>query len=150
MPESTVVTMAMRRVARSLRRNADTMFLPTINAAALAGELPGTIYPGTPEAYYTNHRRRRGQDDTRMDVEATPARPTAGGPATAGQQPVRRPRRNPPVTTRTGDTCYTDLIGENELPKYEASIEANGTLYEANSVLGLARASTRHQRLKQI
>jgi cob(I)alamin adenosyltransferase len=62
----------------------------------------------------------------------------------------RRPRRNPPVTTRTGDAGYTDLIGERGLPKYEQRVEANGTLDEANSVLGLARASTRHQRLKQI
>jgi len=36
------------------------------------------------------------------------------------------------------------------LPKYEQRVEVNGTLDEANSVLGLARASTRHQRLKQI
>jgi len=71
------------------------------------------------------------------------------GAAGAKTRP-RRPRRNPPVTTRTGDTGYTDLITDRDLPKYEQRVEVNGTLDEANSVLGLARASTRHQRLKQI
>jgi cob(I)alamin adenosyltransferase len=73
-----------------------------------------------------------------------------GGHGQAGRTPGRRVRRNPPVTTRTGDSGYTDLIGEHDLPKYEARVEANGTLDEANSVLGMARASTRHARLKQI
>lgn len=79
------------------------------------------------------------------DGERAAARSTANAPAAP-----RRPRRNPPVTTRTGDTGYTDLIGEHDLPKYDARVEANGTLDEANSVLGLARASTRHLRLRQI
>lgn len=79
-----------------------------------------------------------------MDDEA------GGGQPPVGRARLPRVRRNPPVTTRTGDTGYTDLIGEHDLPKYEARVEANGTLDEANSMLGLARASTRHARLKQI
>lgn len=75
-----------------------------------------------------------------------------GPESAAGEAATRskRPRKNPPVTTRTGDTGFTDLIGERDLPKYEARVSTNGTLDEANSFLGLARANTRHQRIKSI
>ena len=44
------------------------------------------------------------------------------------------------VTTRTGDDGYTDLLGNRRVPKYHRRPEAFGTIDEATSALGLARA----------
>lgn len=47
---------------------------------------------------------------------------------------------NAKVTTRTGDSGYTGLLGDTRVPKWDPRIEAGGTLDEATSALGLARA----------
>jgi cob(I)alamin adenosyltransferase len=52
------------------------------------------------------------------------------------------------VTTRTGDEGYTDLLGNRRVPKYHRRPEAFGTIDEATSALGLARAHARRQSLK--
>lgn len=44
------------------------------------------------------------------------------------------------VTTKTGDEGYTDLLGSGRVPKYHRRPEAYGTIDEATSALGLARA----------
>lgn len=44
------------------------------------------------------------------------------------------------VTTGTGDEGYTDLLGPVRVPKYHRRPEAYGTVDEATSALGLARA----------
>jgi len=44
------------------------------------------------------------------------------------------------VTTATGDEGYTDLLGPVRVPKYHRRPEAYGTVDEATSALGLARA----------
>jgi cob(I)alamin adenosyltransferase len=44
------------------------------------------------------------------------------------------------VTTKTGDDGYTDLLGSARVPKYHPRPEAYGTVDEATSALGLARA----------
>jgi cob(I)alamin adenosyltransferase len=44
------------------------------------------------------------------------------------------------VTTGTGDEGYTDLLGPQRVPKYHRRPEAYGTVDEATSALGLARA----------
>lgn len=54
------------------------------------------------------------------------------------------------VTTGTGDTGYTGLLGEQRVPKYDPRPETFGTVDEATSALGLARALTRDQRAKEI
>jgi cob(I)alamin adenosyltransferase len=46
------------------------------------------------------------------------------------------------VTTGTGDSGYTSLLGEQRVPKYDERPEAFGTVDEATSALGLARALT--------
>lgn len=53
------------------------------------------------------------------------------------------------VTTRTGDQGYTSLLGAERVPKYAPRPEAFGTLDEASSALGLARALTPDAELKQ-
>ena len=45
------------------------------------------------------------------------------------------------VTTGTGDTGYTGLLGEQRVPKYDPRPETFGTVDEATSALGLARAA---------
>jgi cob(I)alamin adenosyltransferase len=46
------------------------------------------------------------------------------------------------VTTRTGDDGYTSLLGSGRVPKYHRRPEAYGTIDEATSAIGLARAHT--------
>lgn len=52
------------------------------------------------------------------------------------------------VTTKTGDEGYTDLLGAGRVPKYHRRPEAYGTVDEATSALGLARAHTPQRDLK--
>jgi cob(I)alamin adenosyltransferase len=54
------------------------------------------------------------------------------------------------VTTGTGDAGYTSLLGEQRVPKYDARPETFGTVDEATSALGLARATTRDARAREI
>jgi cob(I)alamin adenosyltransferase len=54
------------------------------------------------------------------------------------------------VTTGTGDAGYTSLLGEHRVPKYDARPETFGTVDEATSALGLARATTEDARAREI
>lgn len=54
------------------------------------------------------------------------------------------------VTTGTGDTGYTGLLGEERVPKYDPRPDTFGTVDEATSALGLARAMTKDQKVKDI
>ncbi|NWG14986.1 MAG: cob(I)yrinic acid a,c-diamide adenosyltransferase [Acidobacteria bacterium] len=50
------------------------------------------------------------------------------------------------VYTATGDDGYTGLLGNERVPKYDPRPEAYGTLDEATSVMGLARATLNSER----
>lgn len=52
--------------------------------------------------------------------------------------------------TRTGDDGYTSLLGAGRVPKYAPQPEAFGTLDELNSALGLARATARAERSREL
>lgn len=54
------------------------------------------------------------------------------------------------VTTGTGDTGYTGLLGDQRVPKYDPRPDTFGTVDEATSALGLARAATSDPRVKEI
>lgn len=54
------------------------------------------------------------------------------------------------VTTGTGDTGYTGLLGEQRVPKYDPRPDTFGTVDEATSALGLARAVAQDQSVKAI
>ena len=54
------------------------------------------------------------------------------------------------VTTGTGDAGYTGLLGDERVPKYDPRPDTFGTVDEATSALGLARAMTQHQQVKDI
>ncbi len=54
------------------------------------------------------------------------------------------------VTTGTGDTGYTGLLGEQRVPKYDPRPDTFGTVDEATSALGVARAIAQEQRVKDI
>lgn len=49
-----------------------------------------------------------------------------------------------------GDEGYTDLLGPERVPKYDLRPETCGTLDEASSALGLARALSSVERTKEI
>lgn len=52
--------------------------------------------------------------------------------------------------SKKGDTGETSLLGGQRVPKYDARPDTYGTLDEASSVLGVARAMTKHQKTKDI
>ncbi len=54
------------------------------------------------------------------------------------------------VTTGTGDSGYTGLLGEARVPKYDPRPDTFGTVDEATSALGLARAAAQDQKVKDI
>ena len=54
------------------------------------------------------------------------------------------------VTTGTGDTGYTGLLGDERVPKYDPRPDTFGTVDEATSALGLARAMTDDAHVKEI
>jgi cob(I)alamin adenosyltransferase len=51
--------------------------------------------------------------------------------------------------TRKGDTGYTDLLGDR-VPKYHSRPETYGSIDEATSFLGIARATATTERTKEI
>lgn len=52
-------------------------------------------------------------------------------------------------TTKKGDNGYTGILGPGRVPKYDLRIEAVGSLDEASSAIGLARAKAQGE-LKNI
>src|SRR2546428_9764341 len=54
------------------------------------------------------------------------------------------------VTTRSGDDGYTGLLGAGRVPKYHPRPEALGTVDEATSALGLARAQSPTPRVREV
>ena len=54
------------------------------------------------------------------------------------------------VTTGTGDTGYTGLLGDERVAKYDPRPDTFGTVDEATSALGLARAMAQDQNVKDI
>jgi cob(I)alamin adenosyltransferase len=54
------------------------------------------------------------------------------------------------VTTGSGDTGYTGLLGPDRVAKYDSRIEALGHLDEATSQLGVARASLNDERARAL
>ncbi len=54
------------------------------------------------------------------------------------------------ISTKKGDSGYTSTLSGERVPKYHIVTEAAGTLDEAGSLLGLARAASREKRIKRI
>ncbi|HKT37341.1 MAG TPA: cob(I)yrinic acid a,c-diamide adenosyltransferase [Ktedonobacterales bacterium] len=54
------------------------------------------------------------------------------------------------VTTGTGDTGYTGLLGNQRVPKYDPRPDTFGTVDEATSALGLARATTQDETARDV
>lgn len=52
--------------------------------------------------------------------------------------------------SKKGDQGETSLLGGQRIPKYDLRPETYGTLDEASSVLGVARAMTNHEKIRDI
>src|SRR6478672_10881172 len=50
----------------------------------------------------------------------------------------------------TGDEGYTDLLGPERVAKYDLRPETYGTIDEASSALGLARALSTQERVREV
>ncbi len=55
-----------------------------------------------------------------------------------------------PISTKKGDKGFTGLLGGRRVPKYHLKPETYGTLDELNSFLGMARATSRDQKVRKI
>jgi cob(I)alamin adenosyltransferase len=55
-----------------------------------------------------------------------------------------------PISTKKGDRGFTGLLGGRRVPKYHLKPETYGTLDELNSFLGMARATSRDQKVRKI
>jgi cob(I)alamin adenosyltransferase len=55
-----------------------------------------------------------------------------------------------PITTKKGDKGFTGLLGGRRVPKYHLKPETYGTLDELNSFLGMARATSKDQKVRKI
>ncbi len=64
--------------------------------------------------------------------------------------PTKGSSREARVTTRTGDDGFTSLLGPQRVPKYSPRPSAFGTLDEASSTLGLARALSKDQMVRDV
>jgi cob(I)alamin adenosyltransferase len=53
------------------------------------------------------------------------------------------------ISTKKGDMGFTSTINGERVPKFDLVVEATGVIDEANSFLGLARATTRTKRIKR-
>src|SRR5690348_4942051 len=62
---------------------------------------------------------------------------------------IGKRRRMAKVTTGTGDTGYTGLLGDTRVPKYDPRPDTFGTVDEATSALGLARATTHDEKARE-
>jgi cob(I)alamin adenosyltransferase len=54
------------------------------------------------------------------------------------------------ISTKKGDMGFTSTLSGERVPKFDLVVEATGAIDEANSFLGLARASTKTKRIKRI
>ncbi len=54
------------------------------------------------------------------------------------------------VTTGTGDDGYTGLLGDQRVPKFDPRPDTFGTVDEATSALGLARALTQDAHAREV
>jgi len=54
------------------------------------------------------------------------------------------------VTTGTGDTGYTGLLGNQRVPKCDPRPDTFGTVDEATSALGMARATTQDETAREV
>ncbi len=54
-----------------------------------------------------------------------------------------------PITTKKGDKGFTSLLGGRRVPKFHLRPEAYGTVDELNSFLGMARAVSKDQRVRE-
>jgi cob(I)alamin adenosyltransferase len=55
-----------------------------------------------------------------------------------------------PISTKKGDKGFTGLLGGRRVPKYHLKPETYGSLDELNSFLGMARATSKDRRVRNI
>lgn len=54
------------------------------------------------------------------------------------------------ISTKRGDKGFTSLLGGRRVPKFDLRPEAYGTVDELNSFLGMARAISKSQKVREI
>jgi cob(I)alamin adenosyltransferase len=54
-----------------------------------------------------------------------------------------------PITTKKGDKGFTSLLDGRRVPKFHLRPETYGTVDEVNSFLGMARAASKDQKVKE-